>query len=129
MNLSEKIMGLRTTAAALYDLAIRQGRKPADIQKDILPVTTKLHELIVDAVKHDLAGIVLAVQRFESQAEAHEDDIAFLKNKAQDAHNHANMLRKAVLDHMTDLGVDKLTHGNFMAIRTHHNGQDTVILR
>lgn len=122
-------MGLRSAAAAVYDMSVRRGRKPEAIQKEILPITTKLHQIITTAVKTDLAGIVVAIQRFESHALSYDDDIIFLTNKAQDARNHANMLRKAVLDHMIAHNVMELHHGEFMATRTIVDGKDAVTLR
>ncbi len=118
LSLSERIMGLRIAAALLYDQGLAKGIDTRQIGADIQPIRRKMKELIEGAVPSDLGGLVLAMQRLESQAQAHERDMKFLAEKASDARRHIAEIESTVMAKMKALGVLELTHGDYSVTLT-----------
>lgn len=114
LGLSEKIMGLRTAAAAMYDKGMAAGVPPEEIQETLKPVSLKLSEMVRRAVHEDVPGVAMAVKRLESLAESHEADAKYLIQKAVDAREHAKMLRGAMLGRMREDGISELHVDDFM---------------
>lgn len=125
ISLSEHIMRLRVTAAALYDTGVNEGMPPEEIHKDILPVTKALHELIVKAANEDIAGIAIAVKRLENQAKCHSKDAAYLQQKASEDMYYADLLKKAVAARMKIENIDHLQAAGFMATKDPKSDQVT----
>lgn len=129
LALSEVLMKLRTSAAAVYELGVRQGMDPKEIQKQIKPITDLLHKTIVEGVKTNIAGVIMASKRIESEARAHEADMKFLMQKAGDCRYHADLLKKAVSERMKSEGVTELHDRDFMVTLTVHEGVETITFR
>jgi hypothetical protein len=129
LNLSEKIMGLRIAAAAIYDRAKVMGKSQEDASKDIQPIRDELTKLIASAVEFDLAGCVMTVNRLRAQAKAHETDMKFLMQKAVDCEDHANRICKAIVDDMKAKKIGTRHDRDFSAVLTLENGQERLELR
>lgn len=130
LNLSEKIIGLRVAAAAIYDRAKALGHSQEQANKDIEPIRADLKRLIEAAVESDLAGCILTVNRLRAQAKAHQQDMEFLMQKAVDAQDHANRICKAIIDDMKARGMTARHHRDFSAVlTTDEKGQDRLELR
>lgn len=112
--LSEHIMRLRMTAAALYDTGVASGLKPQDIQKEIEPVTRALSELISNATKKDVAGLAIAVKRIENQARCYMKDAEYLQKKAQDDMYHVEIMKKCMAMRMKEQNITQLQDHGFM---------------
>lgn len=126
---SEHILSLRAAASALYDRGFMQNKKPEDLQKEIEPLQAAMKKLIERASRNDLPGCVMAVQRLESQARAHEKDAKFLQEKADNARHHAVNVKNAVITEMKKDGVTERHVGDFTFVITKQDGREVLILR
>lgn len=116
VTLADKIFALRAAASAIYDRGIVMGRKPEDLTKDIKPLSDALDRLIIQAAQTDLPGCVIAVQRLESQARAHDEDAKYLIQKAQNNRHHAQDIKDAIIEKMKSDGVTERHIGAFTAV-------------
>lgn len=130
LHLSERIFALRAAASAVYDRGFAVGKSPEELRTEIEPLTKALDKIINQAAVDDLPGCVMAVQRLETQARAHEEDAKFLIEKADNARHHAQSVKDAVTAQMKREGVSEKRVGGFtlVLVRT-ADGLDELVLR
>ncbi len=129
LSLSENILSLRAAASAIYDRGFAMGQKPTEIEETLKPLQQTLKKIIEMASHNDLPGCVLAVQRLESQARAHEEDAKFLMQKAENARHHAENVKNAVITKMRKDGVTERHVGDFTLTLAKVDGKEILILK
>jgi hypothetical protein len=129
LHLSEQILALRAAASSIYDRGYALGEKPEVIAETIKPLQNTMKKIIESAAHKDLPGCVLAVQRLESQAKAHEDDAKFLMDKATNARHHSANVKRAVIFEMKKNGVTEQRVGDFTLTLVQIDGKDDLILK
>jgi hypothetical protein len=130
VTFSDKIFALRAAASSIYDRGMILGKNPEDLAKDIKPLSEALDRLIIQAAQTDLPSCVIAVQRLESMARAHDEDAKYLIQKAQNNRHHARDIKDAIIEKMKRDGVTERHIGAFTAVLTHpeQNGLKTDVL-
>lgn len=113
LYLIEKMQQLRGTAGAIYDTAMANGMNKEAANEAIEPIRRRLQELLSSCARENVGACVMAIRSMESQIEAYEMDIKFLRQKMSDARMHIYSVKKELTKRMQDEEVSTLHEGDF----------------
>ncbi len=131
LNFGETIIRLRNAAAIVYDRGKMGGKAPATVAEEIAPLVNQLEKLTVDAIENDFEGVILAIKRFEAEAQSHRRMAEYLTQKAADIQEHAERLKIRVIEDMKLKECKERAAGDFLAViceETSHGETKEVLM-
>jgi len=116
LNFGETVIRLRNAAAIVYDRGKMGGKAPATIAEEIAPLANQLEKLTQEAIESDFEGVILAIKRFEAEAQSHARMAQYLTQKSADIQEHAERLKARVIEDMKLKDCKERAAGDFLAV-------------
>lgn len=120
----QDLQTIRLTASVLYDRGRALDRSHEQLAEDIAPLKHRRSTLVKHAIEHDLGGVICAIRQLQADSKAHLEAAQFLKEKSEDANQHARELLDAIKKEMQEKDVSVAMQGDFSV--TLVNGEITV---
>lgn len=125
----DQLLNLRLSASLLYDRGKRSGQGDEELHKTLEPLRAALDGLIAWGMANDLAGVLCAIKRLETEAKAHDADAKLLILKSVNTKEHVERLEDELKKIMKAKGQDFLNAGDFSVTLTVDHGKEILTIR